>query len=53
MSLRDWLAGQALSGLIAAKATVGDKNVYNGDLVTIMAYQFADAMLQARESSND
>jgi len=41
MSLRDWFAGQALSGFMMAKT------VYWDDAAT-MAYKAADAMLAAR-----
>lgn len=53
MSLRDWFAGQALSGLLAAEAheqAIG----YTPDRATEMAgkaYGLADAMLKAREAS--
>jgi len=44
MSLRDWFAGQALSGLLAGRGNNGDKapNWANG------SYAIADAMLKAR-----
>ena len=44
MSLRDWFAGQALSGLLAGRGSAGDKapNWANG------SYAIADAMLKAR-----
>lgn len=46
MSLRDWFAGQALSGMINSphvKSGVGPEDLAHD------AYQFADAMLKARE----
>lgn len=48
MSLRDWFAGQALSGYLAAHA---DPEVYLPSAVkaATWAYQYADAMLAARE----
>lgn len=45
MSLRDWFAGQALAGLLAARRSEGT----NGEWRAQMAYQQADAMLAARE----
>lgn len=41
MSLRDWLAGQALVGLLA--------NPESTDFPAIRAYQHADSMLVARK----
>lgn len=50
MSLRDWFAGQALSGIITTCA--GDHRG-NGETVVQMfsrtAYELADAMLEARK----
>ena len=44
MSLLDWFAGQALSGLIASEALgKGDEIV-----ISAMAYDIADAMLKER-----
>lgn len=42
MSLRDWFAGMALQGL---KVTP-----YSPSLMAIVAYQLADAMIEARKS---
>lgn len=52
MSLRDWFAGQALMGLIAYSGEAGDHALEAPDKldVTDMAYEYADAMLKARES---
>jgi hypothetical protein len=48
MRLRDWLAGQALTGLLADG--VGVLNVGRDvERVARLAYQFADAMLAARK----
>jgi len=43
MSLRDWFAGQALTGLMA-----NPKRCYNFDGLAQDALRFADAMLKAR-----
>lgn len=48
MSLRDWFAGQALTGLLAAP--VG-KDTWVG--VAKDAYSAADAMLEARSVSDE
>lgn len=46
MSLRDWFAGQALSGLLA------DPQVDGMPLPTArVCYEYADAMLKAREQT--
>ena len=41
MDLRDWFAGQALGGLLAAKLEVWEKAIYT-------AYEIADRMLEGR-----
>ena len=46
MTLRDWFAGQALSGLMAA-----DPNDRDEYCVALDAYRFAAAMLSAREAT--
>lgn len=45
-SLRDWLAGQALVGL-ATKCGVNCQYINDA---AVLAYQYADAMLVARQS---
>ena len=53
MSLRDWFAGQALTALVAEvrfEHLAVKNNTEWGDLITVMAYLFADKMLEARES---
>lgn len=45
MSLRDYFAGRALAGLLADTALGGDCEFF-----AQYAYQFADAMLAARQS---
>lgn len=46
MTLRDWFAGQALSGIITTGTLTG-----KADRV-ILAYSYADAMLAERNKSN-
>jgi len=46
MSLRDWLAGQAMMGIIAAPGCQPDDACRDG--CAKLAYEFADAMLKAR-----
>jgi len=46
MTLRDWLAGQALSGLLCNDAEVF---IRDANRSTRIAYRIADAMLAARE----
>jgi hypothetical protein len=49
MDLRDWFAGQALSGILASEGNgVG---AYPPDWAAERSYILADAMLAARESS--
>lgn len=50
MSLRDWFAGMALQGMIAAYWE-GERgpNADESKTMTRGAYQFADAMLRERE----
>lgn len=45
MSLRDWFAGQALTGGMAA---ADDHNFSTPEKCALQAYQIADAMLAAR-----
>jgi hypothetical protein len=47
MTLRDWFAGQALVGLLAEG---GDRTL---DREAELAYECADAMLAAKEVTND
>lgn len=45
MSLRDWLAGMALQGILAADS---ETQSIGFDAAATMAYEHADAMLKAR-----
>ena len=47
MTMRDWFAGQALSGYLAAFGHF--KNI-NMDVIASEAYRVADAVLKVRES---
>lgn len=50
MTLRDWFAGQALTGIMAARRP----DPYSGFTPTIsaQAYALADAMLKARDADD-
>lgn len=48
MSLRDWFAGQALTGLIAHPSAEGSVQS-----ITQWAYDYADAMLAARAAAKE
>ena len=55
MSLRDWFAGMALQGMLANTTitqAVADNNL-GSSYVAGQAFHAADAMLQAREESQD
>jgi len=45
MSLRDWFAGKALAGMLAADPN----NTSSSEIYAIASYALADAMLKARE----
>lgn len=50
MTLRDWFAGQALAGICANCDESGLNGwVHSDKLAASVAYQFADAMLEARK----
>lgn len=44
MTLRDWFAGQALTGLLSDPSRAGKPQAFAAE-----AYQMADAMLKARQ----
>lgn len=48
MSLRDWFAGLAMQGLLAAQIHGFNDRPANGPFAS-MAYEMADAMIKARE----
>ena len=52
MTLRDWFAGQALSGILASPLLVDDipEDAPLGPVVTKAAYEYADGMIKAREA---
>jgi hypothetical protein len=53
MSLRDWFAGQALAGIVTRDDIVGTEarlRHVKGS-VADLAYEYADAMLAARDAS--
>lgn len=49
MSLRDWFAGQAMSGLIGRLEGKTDRLEEIGRVVSVAAYVIADAMLADRD----
>ena len=51
MTLRDWFAGQALTGLCAKETFASELNVYR-DVMVKRCYIIADLMLKAREATN-
>ena len=56
MSLRDWIAGQALAGFIANPNTpdqlIGHGFLGSKDILAEWAYAAADAMLEARKQGD-
>lgn len=52
MTLRDYFAGQALTGILAGHFadTIPHDDVNGGSDAAFFAYQYADAMLKAREA---
>ena len=49
LTLRDWFAGQALTGLIEARARAGGVMPPQPDNIPRLAYEYADDMLAERE----
>lgn len=47
LTKRDWFAGQALSGICAS--AYGLKDAWLINCAAVLAYQIADAMLEARK----
>lgn len=54
MSLRDWFAGQALTGILAGgfAGTIPHDDANGGHDAAFFAYQYADAMLSARKGGS-
>lgn len=50
VDLRDWFAGQALTGILAGgfADTIPHDDINGGGDAAFFAYQYADAMLKAR-----
>ena len=51
MALRDWFAGQALTGIMVQYPIDPPLTTFQGSAA--LAYLMADAMLKAREKSNE
>jgi hypothetical protein len=49
MSLRDYFAGQAMVGWLSSWTTDSSPQFFEADHVAATAYDYADAMLKARE----
>jgi len=49
MTLRDWFAGQALNGYLASWNDEIPNEFFEPDYVAGRVYEFADAMIKARE----
>jgi hypothetical protein len=49
MSLRDYFAGQALAGFCAADTEDFPEGGFTPTKIAALAYQYADAMLEARK----
>lgn len=53
MTLRDWFAGQALAGILAAQADPNCNNLLPSDEAAREAYNYADEMLRERRSPEE
>ena len=56
MSLRDWFAGQAISGLVSLGKNLETENAScdtQSDVASDQAYAIADAMMKARTRSGE
>jgi len=53
MSLRDWFAGMAMQGILAADSVVRAGRMDWPYTIARGAYQIADIMLEVREANND
>ena len=49
MTLRDWFAGQALQGILAAPSPLADQAWKSDAIAAEWSYKLADAMLEARK----
>ena len=49
--MRDWFAGQALAGILGGKFadTIPHDDINGGGDAAFYAYQYADAMMEARK----
>jgi hypothetical protein len=55
-ALRNWFAGQALGGFVAAPSLIHEANSKDDNAASVIAawsYQFADAMLAEREKAGE
>ena len=52
MTLRDWFAGQALIGILSINGTIKHQPNKTPELCCPLAYEYADAMLKAREDKS-
>ena len=48
MSLRDWFAGMAMEGFLAAPDIIKEAGMTFEESISKWSYQYADAMLRAR-----
>jgi hypothetical protein len=50
MTLRDYFAAKAMHGILSDSSIAIEYKI-DGDIVATSAYQFADAMLEARDAT--